>query len=244
MAYGGGGFVRFARRLAALSLIALAAFLLINRRSVVGDIIIFGNSRFPEERIIGLSGVETGMDMRSLDAGAIAASVERDPYFQVEGVEFRGGDTVVITVRESAPRALVSCMGVNLLIDGQCRMLKNANQTEPAEVLTVTGMEIASWKEGARIESLSPYQTESLELVLGAIAERGVTGALTELNLSNQYGIYLMTDTGVQILLGDAEGLARKIMVFEACYARMLDEGMRGGVLDISSGKNGYYRAS
>jgi len=220
----------------------VAAACIVKSRYVVRNIEVSGNTVNSAERIAELAGLKLGDDMLRVDERALSRGIERDPYLQVVGFEKRYPGTVAIEVRESVPRAVVDSLGVYLLIDGQCRLLRFLSENEPRDVIVVTGVEIARQTEGARIESKIAGQTADLELLLEAAYERNLTSLFVELNVGNLDNLYLMTPAGIQVILGDSEQLTRKLIIFESIYTQLVAEGVRGGILDVSSGRSGSYR--
>jgi len=222
-------------------IIVVAAAVILKGRLVVHDIRITGNRNILASRVVELSGLEIGTDMLRVDEQAIRRGIERDPYLQVARVEMQYPSTVAITVRESRPSAVIESLGIYLLIDEECRLLAFLSDREQAGVLVVTGVEVASQREGMRIGTNPPGQADDLQRLLGAVSANGVENQITELNVENLDNLYLMTPIGVQVLLGDDGQLAEKMIWFEVVYRQLVDADARGGTLDVSSARNGVY---
>ena len=64
---------------------------------------------------------------------------------------------------------------------------------------------------------------------------------MSELNLSDRYNIYLVSTSGVQIMLGDEENIPDKLVWAQAVLEKLTQEGVRRGILDVSTGRNAVY---
>ena len=81
----------------------------------------------------------------------------------------------------------------------------------------------------------------SFEEALTELEAKNMTGQISELNVADRYNLYLVSQTGVQIMLGDEENIPDKLVWARAVLEKLTQEGVRRGVLDVSTGKNAVY---
>ena len=108
-------------------------------------------------------------------------------------------------------------------------------------MIVVSGLDVSVSAQGRQIESAKAWQLRGTLAVLTELEAMGISAAISELNLADRYNIYLVSRTGVQIILGDEENLADKLVWTQAVLEKLTQEGIRRGVLDVSTGKNAVY---
>ena len=95
-----------------------------------------------------------------------------------------------------------------------------------------------------KIESGTDGQITAMSRVLNALDAAGMQMTVSELNVADPDNIYLISQSGIQILLGDDENLDAKLAWTQAVVDRLTAEGVMHGVVDVSSGNNAVYSAA
>jgi len=151
-------------------------------------------------------------------------------------------DTVVLEVRERTVCAAVNCAGVILLIDEEGYILnKSSVLPKIPNLILVSGMNVTISSQGRILEAEASYQIRDMRLLLAAIRDIGAEGMISELNVSDQDNLYLVSQSGIQILLGSSDRIEEKMAWAKAVLSVLTQEGIMRGVLDVSTGTNAVY---
>jgi len=231
--------VRFLGMLAAVCVLML---LIRGQIFVIREIEVTGNLNINSAEIAGQSGLYLGMSIFNAEKGAIERNLSANCYVELLDVSIRMPDTVILEIRERTPCAAVNCAGVIMLVDSEWVILERmAEMPQIDGVIVVSGMDVAVGAQGRTIESGAAGQLEAASKVLEAVGKAGLEKQISELNVANQDNMYLVSQSGVQVMLGDEEMLKEKLIWMRAVLETLTADGRMSGVLDVSSGKNAVY---
>ena len=59
--------------------------------------------------------------------------------------------------------------------------------------------------------------------------------------MRDRFNLYMVSNTGVQIILGEKDDLDDKLVLARLVLEKLTEEGVMSGVLDVSTGKNAVY---
>ncbi len=166
-------------------------------------IVVTGAVHTPEAAVIDAAGLERHPPMIDVDAGAIAASVERLPWVESVVVTRHWPDGVTLAVRERVPVALAPVPHSYALVDATGRVLADGTGTPPPlPVVVMNRMRVP-----APGGSLAPVTDPMIDVAaqLPAAFRAQVTQVVT-----GQDGIHLVFTTPVTALLGSDGDLHAK----------------------------------
>lgn len=225
-----------------IAVLCVAVILLQGRVFILKEIEINGNQLRSNGEIAGLSGLSLGMNIFRVNTAEAARNIASDPYLEVLGAQVCLPDTVKIEIRERSAEAAVNCAGVIMLVDEEGFILERLTSLpQQKDVIVVSGLDIRLSAQGNKIESGKSGQLKSMNKILLAIDESGTKELVSELNVTDPDNLYLVSETGVQVLLGDDEQLDVKLLWMRAVLEELTKDGIMHGVLDVSSGKNAVY---
>jgi len=230
-------------RLLLLAAAALVAALLLRGRIfVLNEVKVEGNTAYADAQIAALSGLKLGGSIFEVNANAIARNFSADNHVKLIDVRVNYPDTVTLVVSERRPRAMVNCAGVILIVDEEgCILDRLSSLPESSDMIVVSGLDVSISAQGRQIESARRWQMDDMQTLLAALDERGLSPLISEMNLADRYNLYLVSRTGVQIVLGDEENIAGKLVWAQTVLEKLTQEGVMRGVLDVSTGKNAVY---
>lgn len=228
--------------LALLAVLCALILLIRGRIFVVREISVTGNSTRSDSEIAGQSGLSLGMNIFSVDKSAVERNLSANNYVELLEVHIEMPDTVTLVVRERAASAAVNCAGVILVVDQDGYILERLTTLpDEPDIVVVSGMNVSVAAQGRTIESGTAGQMDVLRRLLADIRAAQVQGLISELNVANPDNLYLVSESGIQVLLGDEEQLTDKLMWMQAVLEELTKRGVMSGVLDVSSGKNAVY---
>lgn len=237
--------MKYRRRLSyfLLAVVVVATSVLVFRSRVytVRELLISGNTVYADAQIASLSGIVLGESMFRVSEARVRQSLAANPHIEFVSLSLRFPSTVELAVRERVPRAVVNCAGVLYIIDEDGFILEKMNRMPDMDVILVSGMSVSVSGARERIEALLPGQFERMQAVLSALANQLLEQQISELNVGDLKNTYLVSKTGVQIILGDGERIAQKMTWAQAVLSDLTAQGITSGVLDVSTGENAVY---
>lgn len=228
------------RFLALVILLCAASLLIKSRVFTLKEIVIEGNERFSDAEIAAISGLVLGEDTLKIEKTRVSGNFSRSNYVELDSVEILYPDRVLLRVRERCPCATVSCAGVILVIDDEGVILERRS-TMPEEALLTVSMDVSLGAQGRVIEAAKASQREDMTRILEALEAQNMTELISEVNVRDGFNLYLVSRTGVQIILGDSNDLSEKLVWARRVLEKLTEQGVMSGVMDVSTGKNAVY---
>ena len=228
----GRGGVRF---LLIVAVLCVAALLIKSRVFTLREIVVQGNEAWSDAEIAALSGLILGEDTLKIEKSRIKGNFLRNHYVELIEMDILYPDRVLLTVRERQPRAAVNCAGVILVIDAEGVILERMASMPAGDLITVS-MNASLSAQGRTIES-----SKSGELDLSELDAQGMSGLVSEINVRDRFNLYMVSNTGVQIILGEKDDMADKLVLARLVLEKLTEEGVMSGVLDVSTGQNAVY---
>lgn len=199
-----------------------------------------GNRFCTREEVIAASGIRLGESIFSIQEETVRGRVNTNPYLEFVGLwknYFPCG--VIITVSEHTPRAKMMWMGMLVVVGDNGVVLRRSSEIDTyLPVPEIIGMKVQSDMVGQPITYSVAGQAEAIDHILDALDMQGVTGMVTEINIASPDNLTLLTEGGVQVILGNDERLPEKIALIRDTLPRVPGA---GGVLNVSSGFSADY---
>lgn len=196
----------------AVTIITILSVITYSVVNTVRSINVVGATRFSNEHIIALSGLELGIHSGGIDEDEVAARIERERYLRCVLVDV-SADSVTIHVRERYPAASVVQNGRRILLDERGWVLEISENIDyiPAGVVNVLGLEIEHCGLG---QTVTLHMQERLFAYMQILVELRALGCLegiVELDMTTMDSITLRMDDGTTILLGNEDLIHEKI---------------------------------
>ncbi len=209
---------------------------------VLCEVVVTGNSTRSSSEIAGLSGLRLGMNILSVDQETVEKAFSTNTYVDLVDVRVEMPNKVHIEVREREVCAAVNCAGVILLIDQEGYILnKSSILPQSRNLLLVSGMDVTVSSQGRVLEAENSRQIEDMKRLLEALHRAGAERLVSELNVSDPDRLYLVSQSGIQVMLGNSENLDEKVAWMQAVLRVLSEEGAMKGVVDVSTGNNAIY---
>jgi cell division protein FtsQ len=231
------------RRLLFLFFILCLAAALYLRGSlfVVREIEVEGLESVDYAQVVRQSGLELGGSIFKVDREKIRRNMTRLGKVELVEIETRMPDTVVLKVHERKPAAMISYLGVVMLVGEDGCMIQQMDSMGDYDLPVLSGLKISQYQVGRKVASTMEGQVDSALEVLAELRTQSIENQVSELNVQDLDNIYLITRTGLHVKLGDATMLHDKLVWMRGVTAQLQSEGITTGVLDVSSAKAGVY---
>ncbi len=228
------------RLIALVALLALALVLTKRRVFVLREVRVEGNRGYSASEIASMAGLTMGESIFDIDRAAVERGLSVNGDVKLVDFSVTWPDTVSLSVSERQARAAVNVAGVILLVDEDGQIMDRFSSVPEGSVV-VSGMDVSISAQGRRIESAKSWQLGDMKNVLAEVDAQDMLSVISELNVADRYNLYLVSNTGVKIVLGDEENMAAKLVWARTVLEKLTQEGVRRGVLDVSTGKNAVY---
>jgi len=206
----------------------------------VRKITVAGCETRSQEDIIALSELEYEESIFMVDKQEVLLALCADPYIKPIDIQIKYPDNVLITIEERKEAACIEKDGAFVVVDHEGWVLKVVMTAEEAPYPIVVGLP-ADWVEvGKQIGTSDTFKIGVLMRVLDASADAGF--AIGQIDVSLAADIVITLSDGLVVELGDDTALEKKLQLVKASKQGISQLGKTGGILDVSSVKNAYYR--
>jgi cell division protein FtsQ len=185
-----------------------------------------GNRLVPRSEILARAAVAAHINMWLQNTGAMATRIEAIPYVASVGVYRLPPASIVISVRERTPFAVVRSGQRVVLVDRDLRVLQDApyDSTLPQFVL----------KPGVALDA-GRFLTEPSAVAMRDDYDAMIAAHVVPLELSfDRFGGLVATVRGgVQILLGDDADLTKKLALVDPILAQIVRKQRHVSAVDL-----------
>ena len=106
---------------------------------------------------------------------------------------------------------------------------------EVIEYPIVQGIPISSFVVGKKIAVIEEYQLTALQRILDSVYELGLQDQISDIRMENVDDIYMVLNTGIQVRIGQAIDIEKKLIWLTSEEVQETLDGVLGGVLDVSA---------
>ena len=220
-------------------LVLLIIFCLVLGLSVffqVSEVRVTGNTYYTDEQIIRASGINEGDNLVFLSFGTVTLRMMNQlPYVDEITVTRRAPATVVISVVESSPTAVIAYGDQWYVLGKNCRVLGRTDDAGAATLIEVRGLNAAKPDVGAQLsaEKGEASKLEYLSDLLGQLTRLDMDRQVTCVDLSSLTNVSFDYMDRFKVLLGKHQRLEYKLELL-ATVAESKTAGERG-TIDLSN---------
>lgn len=235
------------KRIRQISVIAAAVFIvgilgfLVYRFIRVEELVVTGNAELTAEYIVNLSGIETGQHVFTIDMDEMKTGLSGDPRIEYEGMEYHFPNRIELKIVECMPVARFEIDGGNsLLIDKNGKAVGVSDRAGEGLTL-IEGLNLSEYSIGYSVRTEDTYKQKMLCELLNVLAEAEYTQEIERIDISLTSNLKLYNRTGMEIDYGAAEDFALKTKWMKAVLAKLSDQGITEGKLDVYSEEQAIY---
>ncbi|HEX3015491.1 MAG TPA: FtsQ-type POTRA domain-containing protein [Desulfobacteria bacterium] len=201
----------------------------------VQQVVVEGNRLVSEQDILDLANVGLGTNIFRVPTASIAQNVALHPLIKSVNVSRRLPSTLVISVTERQPVAMVPVQNGFVIVDEQGVFLQRSDTWPKNAVPIISGVKIPNNLDlGKQIQGASLQ--EGLKIVAGL--PKQLYAQVGEVYAGNQDMLAMYTRDGLEVRLGLAEDLNQKFSVLRQFLDDKDYQAYRTGFyVDLSSGK-------
>ncbi|MBQ2699155.1 MAG: FtsQ-type POTRA domain-containing protein [Firmicutes bacterium] len=190
----------------------------------IAEIRITGNDRVSDEQIIKLSRVDLGMSVFAVEEDVMEKWIAIEPRIKAVEATYRLPNKLRIVVEERQAVALVDGGdGHFLAVDESGRVLERLDVLEGLKLPLLLG--ITSFPKGVGPGyTIEGEQIEAGMRIINSL-ESNFMGEVGEIDVGNVQDIYLYTNAGLEIRLGDSADIREKFLMYQAIVANAEENG-------------------
>jgi len=209
----------------------------------VENVDVKGNASYDASYIVKLADVPPKTHMFMVDTEKIKENIETEPYLQVDGIAKSYPKTLVITVTERVPKALILYADKYLLVDGSANVLEILDAPpEQQQYPVVSGITINSVNLGKAIDTEDTFKISVLADILAEMENKDLYATISTIDLSDVNNIRMQSYDGMMIKFGQSDKIADKMKWIKKMLPKLAADGNTSGVYDVTSGTSGTYR--
>lgn len=223
-----------------LCLLGAGAFLLFSFFKVT-SVVVDGNENVPKERIVALSGILLDESVFKVDLYDVETNIRSDPYIDVLSVKRKLPDGIEIAVRERTPVAAVRFSSYMIIIDEMGVVLEIA-PLGATGLIEVYGIDLQGYKVAEPMVTGDDFQGTSLVALFLTLKEADMLDWVESIDVSNPLDMSFRIHDGLNIKVGMPDELTAKLAWAKETIPELENRSMLDGELDVTSGKNAWYR--
>lgn len=228
-----------ARRILIISSVLIAAvcaaFILRATVFTVRFIRVVGLRNLTWQQVAASAGIMPSSTYFSLREDKIKSNINANRFLVYERMQKVFPNSVILYVKERIPVASIDYIGVSYIMGDDGLILGRAGQTtKDSSLIRVSGLALRDIREGKLPLSIKDGQIESCVALVKEIYAQGFETEIREINLSEPASIYMTTNDGYSVHIGDTSYLKPKIGTVRAVLPRLRSMGRTGGTIEAT----------
>lgn len=193
----------------------------------IREISVRGLKELTEKDVLSMANVQMRSNILSVNTDAVAGRIAANAWVKNVNVGREFPDRLVLDIRERKPIALVKQDGEFYLMDSGGYVFKKLSGGDDVDLAILSGVNI-------RNKTLSPLLTDALKLMesLSSSDHHASLGTVSEIHISDVFGLSLLTDKGLHLKLG-RDNFDGKLRQLNIVLADLEKRGMKDGHLFV-----------
>ncbi len=184
-----------------------------SRGALIENIIIDGSSIYSAEEIYQAAGISKGKNMLSLREKKVEREITRKlPYIKEVKMDFDLPDTVILTVRGTSDKYVITGTTTWLTIDTDGKVVSDKKQKLKEGMFRVDGFDEQFFEQGDKYvpEGGNKQRYKLMEKIVSLYEKSDVVDSAV-INLQNTSDVSVIVDDKIAVYFGDCDNLEEKI---------------------------------
>ena len=225
-------------------LAALCILIIVLQETVfrLDAVYVIGLKEHSPQQVVSASGLYKGRNIFTVSEDEIAKNLEKDYSIIYQGMQIEYPNTIYLYVEERKPVAVMRWLGSQYELDAHGMVMSESDSmTLPEGMPLVTGFRVTAVHVGQTLSLRSQKQMDIYCQLLSELSLQEYADEVTEINLSDTENLYLITQEGISVRMGDGEYLRAKVGAIRTYIAYFRQLGTDSGVLDVSIPEDGKF---
>lgn len=207
--------------------VVLLVLLLSSSLFNINTILVEGNNKLSEEKVISISSIELYTNMFNFSKMKARAKLIENSYIEDAQITRKLPSTILITIEERVPTYMLQFADSYVYINNQGYMLEISNEKLDIPILTGFTTDLSNIKPGNRLNSDDLKKMGTVIKIYQTLVNNEIAENLSKIDMSDEknYILYFENE-GKKVYLGDASDLSTRIVYLKS-------------ILEAVSGKTG-----
>lgn len=193
----------------------------------IREISVRGLKELTEKDVLAMAKVKPRSNIFCVNGEAVAGRIAVNPWVKNVYVGREYPNRLVLDVRERKPVALVKQGGGFYLMDSEGYVFKKLSGADDVDLAILNGVNVQN-------KTLTPLVADALQLLetLSSSERYAFLGTISEIDVSDVFGLSLLTDKGLHLKLGKGN-FDGKLRQLNMVLADLEQRGMKNGRLYV-----------
>ncbi len=201
----------------------------------VDNVIVTGNTTLTTEHVLETADIQRGTHMWLIDVRGAKAALTADPYIKRADIERIYPSAVRISIVERERAAVIIGMNVIALVDDEGYVLEIDPAGDTAGLLRVMGVGSMGFSVGQMLGEQTDFNSRAMVTIIQALSRHDMLQTIDTVDISNPLSMYMRTDSGFTVQLGQSEDLDDKLDKLAIVLDELEAMGLEGGVINLSA---------
>lgn len=197
------------------------------------EIVVEGNTAIQDEEIIHISKLVMNKNVFKFNLKEIEANIKTHSYVKDTKVRRKLPRTITVEVKEREEYAIIPYMGSYIYIDDENVVLKASESYIANDHILITGVEFKSFKTGEKIDANNSKALKNALDILAAARMTSIFDMISEINISDEKNIRLITLDGGDIWLGEGKEPAYLTVALDEILVNLYTQNVKNVIIDM-----------
>lgn len=231
------------RRFIALFTLVLLITLAISVYFILNDVVfvakninIDGLNKYGYKDILNVAGIKEGQSLSRINTKEVEKRINNRNDLELIKLNFVYPNGIYIKILEKKPVAIVSSNGYFYLLDKNSDLIDRADGIKDTSgLIKVTNCSMTRNLVNGKNEIKHEWQKKAFISVFNALYDLNMLDNISLLSLAKHHSIYLYTQDGFIINLGDASKAVEKLVASSSMLKYIKATGKKEGRIDVSN---------
>lgn len=192
-----------------------------------------GNLQVEENEIINISNLVINRNIFKYNLREIEENIRSHPYIKETKASIKLPNTIKVQVKEREEYAIIPYMGSYIYIDKENIVLKVSDSYMANDNILITGVDFKSFKTGEKVQAINK---DNLKLVMDLLKVADMTtiyDMISEINISEENNIRIITFDGLEVLLGEAKNPTYLMVALDEILINLYTKNIKDVIIDM-----------
>ena len=199
----------------------------------VNSIIILGNSKITKEEIESKLNVLLEENTFLTDKKKIKEIYTSDPYIESIEIKSKFPSTLIFNIKKRQAVATVKFSGGFLVIDENAAVLESTQELSKIVKPLISGIEVTQVRLGDKLDIENEDTFNLIHNIITNVRSAKLLNNISQIEISKESEIVMITPQGVNVLLGEGENLNNKMLILNQILVDLHEKKIYSGYIDM-----------
>jgi len=200
----------------------------------INSIIVLGNSKITPEEIESKLNVLLDENTFLADKKKIKDIYISDPYIESIEIKSKFPSTLIFNIKKRQAVATVKFSGGFLIIDENAAVLESTQEISKTVKPLISGIEVTQVRLGDKLDIEDEDTFNLIHNIITNIRSAKLLNNISQIEITKESEIVMITPQGVNVLLGKGENLNKKMLILNQILIDLHEKKIYSGYIDMS----------